>query len=57
MDFKNQAELVDYIWDTIKHEEDTEIVKAFKRAVKPAMRREKLKRALSYVMGKRHAKQ
>lgn len=57
MEFKNQAELVDYIWDTIKYEDDTEIVKAFKRAVKPAMRREKLKQALSLVVGKRYAKQ
>lgn len=57
MEFKDQAELVDYIWDTIKYEEDTEIVKAFRQAVKPAVRREKLKRALSFVVGKRHAKQ
>lgn len=57
MEFKDQAELVDYIWDTIKYEEDTEIVKAFRKAVKPALRREKLKRALSLVVGRRHAKQ
>lgn len=57
MEFKDQAELVDYIWDTIKYEEDTEMVKAFRQAAKPALRREKLKQALSLVVGKRNAKQ